>query len=151
MAQGDITFFNEFLEDEGTEIHQLSTDELKCALTDGTTTPTASTADPRWGAGGTTNFSAEEVTPGGNYTTGGTDVVNTFSESAGTATLGATDISWAQNASNPTNARWGIIYNNTSTGKEAVAFVDLGSSFNMTTGDLSISWGSSAIGTKTAS
>ncbi len=150
MAQGDITFFNEFLEDEGLKIHELNTDTVKCGLTNGTTTPAATTADPRWGAGGTTNFAAEEVTPGGNYVAGGTDVTNTFSESAGTATLGASNISWAQNASNPTNATWGILYNDTSAGKEAIAYVDLGGAFDMTTGDLSITWGSSAIGTKTA-
>lgn len=150
MAQGDITFFNEFLEDEGLKIHNLNTDTIKVALTDGGTTPTASTADPRWGAGGTTDFSAEEVTPGGNYTTGGEDVTNTFSESGGTGTLGATDVSWTANASNPTDATWGIIYNDTSSGKEAIAFVDLGGAFDMTSGDLTIAWGSSAIGTKTA-
>ena len=152
MAQGDFAFFNEFLEDEGLKIHNLNTDTLKLALTDGTTTPTAATANPRWGAGGTTNFAAEEVAPvGGNYVTGGTDITNTYSESAGTGTLDGADVTWSSNASNPTNARWGILYNDTSTGKEAVGFLDLGSTFDMTTGDLVVTWNASGIGTKTAS
>ena len=151
MAQGDFTFFNEFLEDEGLKIHNLNTDTLNLALTTGVTTPTAATADPRWGAGGTTDFSAEEVTPGGNYTTGGTDVTNTFSEATGTGTLdGTTNPSWAQHASNPTNATYGILYNDTSAGKEAIGFLDLGGAFDMTSGALTVTWNASGIGTKTA-
>ena len=149
MAQGDVVFFNEFLEDEGQGVHNLTSDSIKVALSDGTTTPTAATADPRWGAGGTTNFAAEEAAPqGGNYTAGGTDINATFSESAGTATLDGDDLSWLSNAGNPTNATWAIIYNNTSAGKEAIGYVDLGGSFDMTTGDLTITW-AAAIATKT--
>jgi len=116
------------------------------------TVPTAAIADPRWGAGGGTNFKTTEVTPGGNYVADGIDVAATFSEAAGTATLdGVTNPTWAQNASNPTDATWGILYNDTSAGKEAIAFVDLGGAFDMTTGDLTVTWNASGIGTKTAS
>lgn len=151
MAQGDMTFFNEFLEDEGLKVHDLESDAFKLALVDGVVTPTAATADPRWGAGGSTDFSAREVTPGGNYIAGGTDVAATFSEAAGTATFdGVTNPSWAQNASNPTDATWGILYNDTSAGKEAVGFLDLGGAYDMTSGDLTVTWSASGIGAKTA-
>ena len=151
MAQGDVVFFNQFLEDEGNGVHNLDSDTIKLGLTDGSTTPTASTADPRWGAAGTTDFSAEEVTPGGNYSTGGIDVTATFSETGGTATLdGTTNPSWTQNASNPTDATYGILYNSTAAGKNAIAYVDLGGAFDMTTGDLTVTWNASGIGTKTA-
>lgn len=150
MAQGDIVFFNQFYEDEGLAVHNLNTDALYVALITSAVTPSASTADPRWGAGGTTDFSTSEVTPGGQYTTGGSDSTNTFSEAGGTATLGATNITWTQNASNPTDARWGIIYNFTAAGKNCVGYVDLGAVVDMTAGDLTINWGSSAIGTKAA-
>lgn len=151
MAAGDITLFHEYSDDLGLKIHNLNTDTIKLGViksaANGGDDPAAADADPRWGAGGSTNFATAEVTPGGNYTTGGPDTVNTWAESAGTATLDGTDISIAQNASNPTNARWGILYNDTSAGKECIAFVDLGSDFDMTTGDLAINWNASGIKT----
>jgi hypothetical protein len=152
MASGDFTFFNEFLEDEGQGVHSLSTDTLKIALTQATgTTPFATTTDPRWGSGGSTNFAAEEVVAGGNYVATGASISNTFSESGGTATLDGDDVTWSQNAANPTNARWGIVYHNVSSGKEAVGFVDLGQTVDMSSNNLTITWNGSGIGTKTAS
>lgn len=146
MAAGDLTVFNEFREDIGIKLHNLDTDTFRVALVksaaNGGIDPTAATADPRWGAGGTTNLLSSEVTPGGNYTTGGITISDmTWVESAGTTTWdSATNPQWLQNASNPTNARWAIIYNDTSAGKEAVGFVDLGADVDMTTGDLTITW-----------
>jgi hypothetical protein len=51
----------------------------------------------------------------------------------------------AQNASNPNNARWGVIYNDSSAGKEAVAFVDLGGVTDLTAGAFQIIWSASGI------
>lgn len=149
MAAGDITIFQDFISDLGLKVHNLNTDTLKLGLiksaANGGDDPAAADAAPAWGAGGTTNFATAEVTPGGNYTTGGPDTVNTYSEATGTGTLDGTDVSITQNASNPTNARWGILYNDTATNKNAVAFVDLGSDYDMTTGDLAINWNASGI------
>lgn len=144
MAQGDVVIFDQFLVDALEKKHDMENDSIKCALTDGTTPPAATTADPRWGAGGTTNFSSEEAAPQtGNYTAGGNACANpSVTLSGGAAEIDFDDpATWTQNASNPTNARYGIIYNDTSAGKECIAYVDLGSTFNMTTGDLTISWG----------
>lgn len=146
MAQGDVVLFNEFKEDIGQEIHQLSTDTFKLGLITNAVTPTASTADPRWGAGGTTNLSSSQVTPGGNYATGGPTIGSTtWSETAGTATFDGSDISISVNASNPNNARWGIIYNDTSAGKEAVGFLDLGGVTDLTAGTFTVTWNASGI------
>ena len=148
MAQGDVTLFNDFLQDVGRKVHNLETDTIKCALTDGTTTPTAATANPCWGAGGSTNFAAEEVSAGGNYSAGGIDIAATYSQTSGTATFdGATNPSWSQHASNPTDATWAIVYNDTATNKDAICFVDLGGAFDMTTGDLTITWAGGGIAT----
>jgi hypothetical protein len=87
------------------------------------------------------------VTAGGNYTSGGNDITNTYSQSSGTATFDGSDISITQNASNPTNARWGIGYNSTSTGKEVIFFLDLGADVDLSGGDLSITWNASGIWT----
>jgi hypothetical protein len=146
MAAGDVTLFNEFKEDVGQKIHNLSSDTFKLGLVTNAVTPAATTADPRWGAGGSTNLSSSQVTPGGNYSTGGPTLASTtWSETSGTATFDAADVSIAQNASNPNNARWGIIYNDTSAGKEAVAFVDLGGVTDLTAGAFSITWNASGI------
>lgn len=146
MAAGDITLFNEFKEDVGQKIHNLSSDTFKLGLVTNAVTPAAATADPRWGAGGGTNLSSSQVTPGGNYSSGGPALgSSTWSETSGTATFDAADVSIAQSASNPNNARWGIIYNDTSAGKEAVAFVDLGGVTDLTAGAFQITWSASGI------
>jgi hypothetical protein len=146
MAAGDIVIFNEFKEDVGQKIHNLSSDTFKLGLVTNAVTPAATTADPRWGAGGSTNLSSSQVTPGGNYSSGGPTLASsTWSETSGTATFDAADVSIAQNASNPNNARWAVIYNDTSAGKEAVAFVDLGGVTDLTAGAFSITWNASGI------
>lgn len=151
MAQGDITIFEEFLGTLGLGEFNLNTDTVKMGLiksaANGGDDPAAGDADPGWSASRTTDFSAAEVTAGGNYSAGGPDITNTYSEAAGTATFDGSDTSAdiAQNASNPTNARWGILYDDTDTDKKAIAFIDLGSDFDMTTGDLDITWNASGI------
>lgn len=146
MAAGDITLFNAFKLKVGQEIHQLSTDTFKFGLVTNAVTPAASTADPRWGAGGTTNLSSNQVTPGGNYATGGPTLASTtWTESAGVVTFDAADVSIASNASNPNNARWGIVYNDTSTGKEAVCFVDLGGVTDLTAGAFATTFSASGL------
>jgi hypothetical protein len=86
------------------------------------------------------------VTPGGNYSTGGPTIGSTtYSETTGTATFDGSDISIAVNGSNPNNARWGIVYNDTSAGKEAVAFLDLGGVTDLTAGTFTVTWNASGI------
>lgn len=149
MAQGDFTFFNQFLLDEGLKLHNLNTDTIKLAYVDATITPTASTADPRWGAGGTTNLSTNEVS-GGNFTAGGNDITNTFSGTS-PPTLDGADQAYAANASNPSPV-WGIVYNDTDSGKRAIGFYDMngGSALDCTPG-LNFNFNASGIGTKTQS
>lgn len=147
MAQGDITAFDQFLVDALEAVHNLETDDIRLMLTDGTTTLAATTADPRYGAGGTTNLLSEEVTAGGNYTAGGAACANpAVTLSGGAAVFDADDpATWSQNASNPTDATFGAYYNNTAAGKNAIAFLDIGGAFNMTTGDLSVTHNASGI------
>ncbi|MFW0776092.1 MAG: hypothetical protein ACN2B6_00030 [Rickettsiales bacterium] len=146
MAAGDVVFFDQWLVDVQEGVHNMETDTIKVGFTIGTTTPTATTADPRWGAGGTTNFSSEEVTPGGNYTAGGPTIANnSVTLTGGAGVFDGDDISILQNGSNPTNARWGIIYNDTATGKNALGFVDFGSAIDLSSGDFSIAWNASGI------
>lgn len=145
MAAGDLTVFNEakgFLLDGGFE----ATDTLKVALVTSATVPSASTASP-------TLSDFTEVTPGGNYSAGGTsigDLGTAVTVSGGTMTFdSATNPTWAQNASNPTNARYAIIYNDTDGSDRAIAFVDLGSTIDMTVGALTLTWNASGLFTLT--
>jgi len=150
MAQGDVVLFQQFEEDLGNKVHDLDADVFKLGLIDSVQTPVATTADPRWGAGGSTNFDTNEVTQTGNYTAEGLDIAAVWTRATNVCKLDATDVTtWTQNASNPDDARWAILYNSTSAGKECVLFVDLGSIFDMTTGDLNITWNAGGLFTHT--
>lgn len=141
MARGDVTVFNVALA-KMIEGDWASTDHFYCAVCDNTTTPAADTATPTLG-----DFT--EVGDSGTYTSGGTDLgtlADLVSESGGTMTFDSTtNPTWAQDASNDTDAYWGVIYNYTDAGHDAVAFVDLGGPVDMTAGDLTITWNASGI------
>lgn len=146
MAQGDIVVFAQFKQGMGAKLHDLSADGIKLGLVTNVVTPTETTSDPRWGSGGSTNLSTNQVTPGGNYSSGGPTIGSTtWTLSSITVTLDGADVSITQNASNPTNARWGILYNNTDSGKRAIAFLDLGGVTDLTAGDFSVTWNASGI------
>lgn len=148
MAIGDVVVFDQFLVDALKKVHNLDTDTIKVGLITSAQTPAVTSNDPRWGAGGLTNFSTAEVTPGGLYAAGGYDITAGAAVTLDTGAAkfdSSTDVSYLQNGSNPTNARWAIIYNDTSTGKECIGYVDLGSDINLSTGDFSINWNASGI------
>lgn len=141
MAQGDVTVFNEakaFLIDGGFE----AADDIKIAICDNTTAPTAATVSP-------TLSDFTEVGAAGTYTAGGTSLGTlgtAVTETGGTMTFdSATNPTWAQDASNDTDAYWGIIYNDTDASDRAIAYVDLGGPVDMTAGDLTITWNASGI------
>lgn len=146
MALGDVQLFDQFLVDREKGVHQVGTHVFKLGLITSAVTPDKTTADPRWGAGGGTNLSSSQVTPGGNYASGGPTIANLAATlTAALAMVDGDDITIAQNASNPTNARWGIVYNDTDAGKRAVGWVDLGSTFDMTGGPLVFQWNANGL------
>lgn len=146
MAAGDIVFFDQWLVDVQEAIHNMETDTIKLGLITSAVTPAATTTDPRWGAGGTTNFSTNQVTPGGNYSTGGPTIANnSVTLSGGAGVFDGDDISVTQHASNPTNARWGIIYSDTAAGKNCIGYLDLGTTIDLSAGDFSVAWNASGI------
>ena len=123
------------------DFSSISTAVVHIAITDGTTAPIENATDPRWAAGGSPDFSAEEVTPGGNYSAGGqvVDGADTWVLSGAIVTFDLDDFTWAQNGSNPTNAADIIGYVNDAN-DYALFFLDIGTTFDMTTGDLVITW-----------
>jgi len=147
MATGDIVWFN-----AGKALDYFAgwagTDDIKVAIIDNTATPAATTATPALG-----DFT--QVGAAGSYTTGGTSI-GTWAAlwddptAGGTATLdSATNPTWAQNASNDTDAWWAIIYNDTQAGDPAIAYVELGGPVDMSAGSLTITWNASGIVTLT--
>lgn len=151
MAQGDIIVFNE-AKAKMVDGNWASSDTFNIALITDTTRPTAATITPVFG-----DFT--EATPGGSYAANGEGLdtlANLVTETGGVMTFddtGATVV-WLQNASNPTNASWGLIYNFTDAGKDALAFIDLTTDggttpADMTAGDLTITWHASGIYTIT--
>jgi hypothetical protein len=148
MAQGEVVVFDRFLLNQmkGTVdgVHDFGSTPavIKCAIINNTTPPATTTADPTWGAGGTTNFTTWEET-GTNYPAGGRACAAlTVTDNAGTIELDFGDPAvWSQDPANPTAAWWGIIYDDTTTNKNCIGYVDLGGVFDATTGDLTITWG----------
>jgi hypothetical protein len=93
-------------------------------------TPGINDSDPRWGAGGTQNYSTAEVTPGGITVTSPASSLS----GAVTSLTATSPISLAANASNPTGAFWGIFYDSTDAGKHVFGFIDLGGSLSLVNG-----------------
>ena len=145
MARGDAVAFEE-AKAKMLSGNWASTDEFYCAICDNTVAPTAATATPVIG-----DFT--QVGAGGSYVNNGTSLgalSALVSEAAGVMTFdSATNPTWAQSAGNDVDAYWGIIYNFTDAGKDAVAYVDLGGPVDMTAGDLTITWNVAGIFTIT--
>lgn len=146
MAAGDIVWF-----EEARTLDYFAgwagTDNIKVAILDNTTAPTAATATPALA-----DFT--QVGAAGTYTTGG-DVLDTWanmwSEAAGTGTFDDTgaNVSWAQDASNDVDAYWALLYNDTQAGDPAICYIDLGGPVDMSAGALTITWNASGIATLT--
>lgn len=137
MAAGDVTWFNSAKRGLGLKLHDLSGDTIKFAIIKdptGTFGLSAGTADPRWGAGGTTNVSTVEVTATGAYSAPITLANKTWVESGGTVTFDHDDVSIGGNVSNTNIARYGIYYNDSAAQKNCLAFVDFGATLNISAG-----------------
>lgn len=147
MATGTVTVFQEFSDQLGKEIHNFSSDTLKIGIINNTLTPTAGDTTPTWG-----DYSANEVSTGGGYTANGITLASvTWAETGGVATLDAANVSLSQNASGFTDAYWGIIYNDTATNDDAIAFVELGGPVSEQSGPVAINFNASGILTVTVS
>lgn len=140
-----ITFFEEFVKDLGDGDHgDLNAATYKVALFTSSISPAlaASQATPQY------DDYTGECSATGNYATGGATIGSTgWSEAGGTGTLAAATASWPQHASNPTNARYGLIYNDTPTtpANPAIGYIDFGSDQDLSAGDFTITFTDSYI------
>lgn len=151
MARGDVKFFAAFerISKAGVGV-TLTSDTLKLGIVTSSTVPTVSTADPRWGAGGSTDFSANQVATATAYTGPITLASVTYTRSSGVVTLAAANITVALDAAGFTNGAYGILYDDTVSGKYAIGFVDLGGPVSIVGGALNINWNASGIFAETA-
>jgi len=146
MAQNDVEAFDELLNELALGEHNLDTNVLKLALIDSTTPMVKTLAIPHWGGTGTTDLSANECATAGTYTGPVTLANNAVTNNAGTIEIDWDDPSaWAANASNDTDTKWAVVYNDTHADKHCIGWVDLGTAFNHTTGTLTITFGAPAM------
>ena len=150
MATGDFAVFDEWPIEMQAVAHPTS-NTWKLAIITTSTTPAETDADPHFGGTGTTDLSTNEVSAGGNYTAGGLTLTSvTFTESGGTATFDSANVTMAQNASNPNNGRWGVLYDDTDANKKALGFYDFGAVRDFTTGALTLTTSTGWFTTTTA-
>jgi len=140
MARGDIKWFNRALFDCGSKLHDLPADSLRLGIVTNATVPTNNSADPRWGAGGSTNFSSSQVGLATGYAGPIALASKTFSQVSNIPTLRAAVVTIAQDAAGFADGYWGIIYNDTDAGKRAIAFVELGGPVGNVNGPIDIDW-----------
>ena len=146
MASVTFVYFNRFHLDRWKKLHDCDGETMKVALVDSTLAPTATTADPRWGAGGSTDLSVNEVATGSTYSAGGSDTGNAVSIVGAKVTFDlATNIKWLKDATGFTDARYLIVYNNDDAGKRAIGFADLGSDISLQSEDFDITWHGSGL------
>ena len=155
MAQGTLVVFSDFMTAVMEGNINLETATLKCAfVSDSQATWTKATADPRWGAGGSTNLSTNEVS-GTNYTAGGNSCANPVaSETGDVFTYDADDpATWSQHASGPTNIKTAVLYIDDAN-DYAIGFIDMTTdsgttAISLADGDITVSFGASGIFTVT--
>lgn len=147
MARGDMIVFDQFAEDCGLKLHNLNTDTINYAIIDNTTSIVTTLADPRWGAGGTTNLSSNQVATNAGYT-GPVDTTNTFGDGASSdiKKLDCPNITVTGNASSTaTDCYWMVFYNDTDAGKRCICAIDLGGPVSVADGDINVTIDSAGI------
>lgn len=153
MARGDVHLFAAFqLKAEAGGNFNLTSDTIKMGLVNNTIVPAVGTNDPRWGAGGATDFSANQVALGTGYTGPITLGSVTLTRTGGVVTLAGANVVVPQDAAaGYANAYWGILYDATVSGSYAIGYVDLGGPIGNQSGPDNLNWNASGILTQTAS
>lgn len=116
--------FDSFVEALAEKVHNLGSDTLKVMLTN--TAPVA---------GNTVKANITEISAGNGYTAGGaTASVTSSSQTGGTYKLVLADVTWTATGSvGP--FRYAVLYNDTATNKELIAWSDYGSSLTLANGE----------------
>lgn len=116
--------FNSFVEALAENVHNLGSDTLKIMLTN--SAPSAAN---------TVKANITEIAAGNGYTAGGTQaVISASSQTSGTYKLVLADVVFtASGAVGP--FRYVVLYNDTATNDELIAYADYGSSISLANGE----------------
>lgn len=116
--------FNSFVEALAEKVHNLGSDTLKVALTN--TAPNATD---------TQLSQITQIANGNGYTTGGTaTTISSSSQTSGTYKLVITDVVFTASGSMGP-FRYAVLYNDTATNDELIAYWDYGSSVTLASGE----------------
>lgn len=119
------TKFNSFVEALAEKSHNLGSDTLKVMLTN--TAPSASN---------TVKADITEISAGNGYTAGGTAItVSASSQTSGTYKLVGGDVVFTASGGSIGPFRYVVIYNDTATSDELIAYADYGSSITLASGE----------------
>ena len=154
MAAGDFKWFAQGLKSLADKLIDLDTDTIKFGLVTNSTVPTVLIGDPRWGAGGTTNFSSTEITPATSYTAPITLVNPTCTkDNTGFVFDADNPAVIAQDAGGATNIAYAIFYSDTSAQKNCIGYMELSTTgaISLAAGSLTITFSGSGIGRITQS
>jgi hypothetical protein len=118
--------FNQFVEDLGKGVHNLSTGAMKVMLVN--TAPVAANA---------VKADLTEIAAGNGYTAGGTATTPTFTETSGTAKLVCTDVVFTASGGSIGPFRYAVLYNDTPTSPAdpLIGWHDYGSALTLADGD----------------
>jgi hypothetical protein len=120
-----FTKFEDFAKQLGLETHELNADTLKVYLTNNT--PSAS--------GDAIKTDLAEITAQNGYPSGGTDIQNTYTEAAGVGTLTGVDVVFTASGGNFGPFKYVVLYNDTATSDNLIAWADYGSSITINNGE----------------
>lgn len=120
--------FQDFVEQLGKEVHNLSSDTLKLAFTN--SAPSATN---------TVLADITQISTGGGYTAGAGGGLTldgvSWSESSGTATLSATDETFTASGASVGPFRYVVLYNDTAPSDNLIGWWDYGSSVTLADGE----------------
>lgn len=119
----DWTFFNAFKEDAFEKVHNLGADTLKIALTN--TAPNASTDDEL--------ADITQITAAGGYAPA-TMTISSSAQSGGTYTLAHSAVAFTASGADFDTARYWVLYNDTATNDELIAYLDYGVTYILPNG-----------------
>lgn len=131
--------FNDFFEQVAKGVHNWGTDTFKVALTNSAPTAASDT--------GLANIT--QIANGNGYTTGGATIANiAVTESSGTATVDADDVTFTASGGAIATWRYAVVYNDsaTSPADALVGYLDNGSAVDIPDGQsFNIIWNASGL------
>ena len=138
MASGlyGITFLNALKNDLALDLDDTTADRFKVMLVTSSYTPDFGTHDFK-------SDVTNEVSDGNGYSTGGKSLSSvTLTQSGGTITFDAADLTWA---SSTITARGAVVYDDSLTNDPLICYIDFGADKSSSAGDFVLTFNASGI------